>query len=123
MGVTAIKLDNDDELVGCDIAEDNKYFLVISEEGFGKITALEEYRTQGRAGSGIITYKPNKKTGNLVAAKVVDKDDDIMIITSGGIIIRIRVDQISKMGRATSGVKLMNIKDSKVVAIAKYIGD
>lgn len=123
MGVTAIKLDSDDELVGCDIVEENKFFLVISEEGFGKITALEEYRTQGRAGSGIITYKPNKKTGNLVAAKVVDKDDDIMIITSGGIIIRIRVDQISKMGRATSGVKLMNIKDSKVVAIAKYIGD
>ncbi|WP_138160436.1 DNA gyrase subunit A [Peptoniphilus catoniae] len=123
MGVKSIELDEDDEVVGCDIAADNKYFLVISEKGFGKITPIEEYRTQSRAGKGIITYKPKERTGDLVSSKVVDKEDEIMIITSKGIIIRIEVEGISSMGRATSGVKLMNITDSNVVAVAKYIGD
>ncbi len=123
MGVKAIELDEDDEVVGCQIADDQKFMLVISEKGYGKITPMTEYRTQSRAGKGMITYRSKSKTGNLVSSKVVDKEDEIMIITVEGIIIRIKVDEISTMGRATSGVKLMNITDSEVVAVATYIGD
>ncbi len=123
MGVKAIELDKDDEGIGCEIADDEKFMLVISERGYGKITPMTEYRTQSRAGKGMITYRPKQKTGNLVSSKVVDKEDEIMIITVEGIIIRIKVDEISTMGRATSGVKLMNITDSEVVAVATYIGD
>ncbi|MDO5040635.1 MAG: DNA gyrase subunit A [Peptoniphilus sp.] len=123
MGVKAIELDEDDEVVGCQIADDKKLMLVISEKGYGKITPMTEYRTQSRAGKGMITYRPKAKTGNLVSSKVVDREDEIMIITVEGIIIRIKVDEISTMGRATSGVKLMNITDSEVVAVATYIGD
>ncbi|SHH36212.1 DNA gyrase subunit A [Anaerosphaera aminiphila DSM 21120] len=123
MGVKSIELGKDDEVVAFDIVQDDKYLLVISEKGYGKMTLLNEYRTQTRAGKGIITYKVKDKTGDLVSAKVIDKNDEIMMITSAGVIIRIETEGISTMGRSTSGVKLMNIKDSDVVAVAKYIGD
>ncbi|EFI41681.1 MULTISPECIES: DNA gyrase subunit A [Peptoniphilus] len=123
MGVKAIELNKDDEVVGFDVVSADKYLLVISQNGFGKLTPIDEYRIQSRAGKGIITYKVKDKTGDLVSAKIIDKNDEIMMITSEGIIIRIETEGISVMGRSTSGVKLMNIKDSEVVAVAKYIGD
>lgn len=123
MGVKSIELNEGDEVVSFDIVDDNKYLLVISEKGFGKMTEMKEYRSQTRGGKGIITYKTKEKTGDLISAKVIDKGDEIMMITSNGVIIRIETDGISVMGRSTSGVKLMNITDSDIVAVAKYIGD
>ncbi|RVU55738.1 DNA gyrase subunit A [Anaerosphaera multitolerans] len=123
MGVKSIELDSDDEVVAFDVVQDDKYLLVISEKGYGKMTPLKEYRSQSRAGKGIITYKVKEKTGDLISAKVIDRNDEIMMITSAGVIIRIETEGISIMGRSTSGVKLMNIKDSDIVAVAKYIGD
>lgn len=122
-GVKGISLGKDDEVVSMEIASDDKYLLAISEKGYGKLTPMSEYRLQSRAGKGIITYKVKEKTGKLVSAKIMELNDDIMMITSQGVIIRIQIDGISVMGRSTSGVKLMNITDSDVVAIAKYIGD
>lgn len=122
-GVKAIDLDEDDEVVASDIALDHKYLLVISENGYGKMTKLEEYKVQNRGGKGLITYKIKPKTGKVASAKVIDRTDEVMMITEGGTIIRLQTEGISVMGRNTSGVKLMNIKDSKIVAVAKYIGD
>lgn len=123
MGVKSIDLKNDDEVVAFEIPQDDKYLLVISENGFGKMTKMTEYRKQNRAGVGLLTYKATAKSGKLVSAKVIDKSDEIMIITVSGIIIRIGCEGISVMGRHTTGVKLMNIKDSEVVSVAKYIGE
>lgn len=123
MGVKSIDLKNDDEVVAFEIPQDDKYLLVISENGFGKMTKMTEYRKQNRAGVGLLTYKATEKSGKLVSAKVIDKSDEIMIITVSGIIIRIGCEGISVMGRHTTGVKLMNIKDSEVVSVAKYIGE
>lgn len=122
-GVKGITLNDGDEVVSMEIASDDKYMLVISEKGYGKLTPVSEYRLQTRAGKGIITYKVKEKTGKLVSARIMELNDDIMMITSKGVIIRIQIEGISVMGRSTSGVKLMNITDSDIVAVAKYIGD
>ena len=123
MGVKSIELDDDDVVVSSAIVKDDEYLLVVSECGYGKLTEISKYRPQNRAGKGVLTYKVTKKTGKVAAASVVDKQDDVMIIADSGIIIRILTDDISLQGRNTSGVKLMNLKDSKVVSVAKYIGD
>ncbi len=123
IGVIGITLDEDDEVVSFDLASDDKFLLVISEKGFGKMTPLTEYRLQNRGGKGLITYKPKEKTGKLISAKVLDNSDEVMMITENGVLIRIETSGISNMGRNTSGVKLMNIKDSEIVAVAKYIGE
>lgn len=123
IGVIGINLDKDDCVVGFDINDLDKYLLVISEKGYGKMTKSSEYKLQKRGGKGLIAYKAVKKTGKVVSAKVVTKDDELMMITEKGIIIRIEAKGISVQGRSTSGVKLMNIKDSEVVAVAKYIGE
>lgn len=122
MGVKSMDLDKEDKIVSSNICGD-KYLLVISENGYGKLTKMTEYRSQNRGGKGLITYRVTKKTSNVVAARVVDKDEDIMIVADSGIIIRILTADISVTGRNTSGVKLMNLKDSKVVAVTTYIGD
>lgn len=123
MGVKAIDLSKDDEVVAFDLAKEDHYLLVISENGYGKMTSLDQYKEQNRGGKGLITYKVNKKTGPLVSGKVVNKEDEIMMITETGTIIRLETKGISVLGRNTSGVKLMNIKDSKVVSVAKYLGE
>ena len=122
-GVKSIELKDDDEVVSFDIAENEKYLLVISQGGYGKMTKMSEYRNQNRGGIGLITYKITEKTGKVISAKVIDKSDEVMMITEKGIVIRIQTEGISVMGRHTSGVKLMNLKDSEVVAVAKYVGD
>lgn len=123
MGVKAITLDTDDAVVAMDLVEENKHLLVITEKGFGKKTSLEEYRTQLRGGKGIKTYNIKEKTGEIVSAKVIDDNDEIMMISFNGTIIRLNSQDISIMGRSTQGVTLMRIKDDKVVAVAKYVED
>ncbi|MDU1663985.1 MAG: DNA gyrase subunit A [Peptoniphilus harei] len=123
MGVKSIDLSEDDIVVSSDLVCEDKYLLVISENGFGKLTEISKYRPQNRGGKGLLTYKITKKTGDLAAATVVEKEDDVMIIADSGIIIRILTEDISIQGRNTSGVKLMNLTDAKVVAVANYIGD
>lgn len=122
-GVTAIKLVNGDYVVGIDIVSDNKMLLVVSENGYGKRTELGEniYRPQMRGGKGILTYKITEKTGKLIGAKIVEEDDDIILINKEGTIIRISVNEISSMGRVTSGVTLMRVdgEENQVVSIAK----
>ncbi|MEF3318175.1 DNA gyrase subunit A [Peptoniphilus grossensis] len=123
MGVKSIDLADDDIVVSSDLLCEDKYLLVISENGFGKLTEIAKYRPQNRGGKGLLTYKITKKTGDVAAAAVVEKEDDVMIIADSGIIIRILTEDISIQGRNTSGVKLMNLTDAKVVAVANYIGD
>ncbi len=120
-GVIGIKLDDGDFVVGMEPIYDEKaYLLAITENGFGKRTELEEYRVQARAGRGVITYKTTPKTGKLVGIKVVTEDDDVMLITDTGIVIRLDVKDISILGRSTQGVTLMRAGDGgKVVSIAK----
>lgn len=123
MGVMAIKLSPDDEVVSMEVGEENdeRYLLTISEYGFGKRTALSEYKTQKRGGLGVLTYNIKEKTGDLVGARIVSGDDEALIITLNGTIIRLSVDGISSMGRNTQGVTLIKTEDGdKVVALAKY---
>ena len=120
-GVIGIKLDANDYVVGMEPIYDEKaYLLAITENGFGKRTELEEYRVQARAGRGVITYKTTPKTGKLVGIKVVTEEEDVMLITDTGIVIRLDVKDISVLGRSTQGVTLMRAGDGgKVVSIAK----
>ncbi|MBC7088539.1 MAG: DNA gyrase subunit A [Tissierellales bacterium] len=120
-GVRAIELKEDDEVVSMDIAEDSKYLLVITEKGYGKRTELNEYKTQKRGGKGIKTYSIKEKTGKIVSAKVVNNQDEVMIISLNGTIIRLQIKDISVMGRSTQGVTLMKMNDDRVVAVAKYV--
>ncbi len=123
MGVKSIDLADDDIVVSSDLVVEDKYLLVISENGYGKLTEIDKYRPQNRGGKGLLTYKITNKTGDVASAAVVEKEDDVMIIANSGIIIRILTEDISIQGRNTSGVKLMNLTDAKVVAVANYIGD
>jgi len=96
--------------------------LVVTEKGFGKRTELEEYKVQSRGGKGILTYRVTEKTGKVVGMKLVDDNDDIMLISQDGTIIRMNVDDISVLGRATQGVTLMRVGEGNNVAcIAKIV--
>lgn len=120
MGVKGISLQPDDLVVSiCNITDDQK-ILIISENGYGKRTAFDEYRTQTRGGKGIITYNCNDKTGDVVGGISVHENDQLIIINSYGVIIRIKVSDISISGRITSGVRLMKFDDNcRIVAFAK----
>lgn len=121
-GVRAIKLEKDDEVVSMELVEPGQELLVVTEKGYGKRTKVEEYKIQVRGGKGLLTYDKTKfkKTGQLVGAMVVDDDDDVMLINSNGIIIRMQAKEISRLGRATQGVKIMNVADDvNIIALAK----
>lgn len=119
-GVKAISLRKNDIAVCMDIATDDEELLVISENGFGKRTPLTEYKTQNRGGVGLITYKVVDKTGKLVGASVCKKDDEMMLINTSGVAIRINVSDISITSRSAMGVTLMRtLEEEKVVAVAK----
>ena len=123
-GVCAIKLDKDDEVVSMSLVDPDQELLVVTENGYGKRTPVKEYKVQVRGGKGLLTYDKSKfkKTGSLIGAMVVDKDDEILLINSDGIIIRIRANEISELGRATQGVKIMKVGDeTKIVSMAKVI--
>ena len=120
-GVLGIRLDEDDNVIGMEsvIAGNKEYsLLAITENGFGKRTELDEYRVQNRGGRGVITYKITQKTGNIVGIRMAQEDDDVMLITNSGTIIRIKVKDVSVLGRATQGVTLMRTTENeKVVSI------
>ena len=120
-GVIGIRLEKDDYVVGMEpIYHDKTFLLAITENGFGKRTEVSEYRVQIRAGKGVITYKTTPKTGKVVGVKVVNEDDEIMLITDSGVVIRLEVQNISILGRSTQGVTLMRTSDGgKVVSIAR----
>ena len=124
-GVIGIRVDDDDYVVGMEPIYDEKgYLLAITENGFGKRTELEEYRVQIRAGKGVITYKVTPKTGKVVGIKIVNDDDDVMLITDTGILIRLDVKDVSVLGRSTQGVTLMRSNDGgKVVSVAKVTSE
>ena len=121
-GVKAINLKGDDIAVCMDIAVDGEELLVISENGFGKRTPVSQYKVQNRGGVGLITYKISEKTGKLAGATICKMDDELMIINSSGIAIRINVADISVTSRSAMGVTLMRTNENeKVVAIAKIL--
>ena len=119
-GVIGIKLDDGDCVIGMEpiiAGSKDATLLAITENGFGKRTELDEYRVQNRGGRGVITYKITPKTGDIVGIKIVGGVEDVMLITDTGTIIRLKVDEISVLGRATQGVTLMRTNDGKVVSI------
>ena len=120
MGVRGINLIEDDEVIGMQLTCQGDYLLIVSEKGLGKRTSIGEFTRQNRGGKGVKCYKITEKTGNVIGVKAVNSGNEIMMITTEGIIIRLECDGISILGRITSGVKLMDLKDDITVAsIAK----
>lgn len=123
-GVRAIKLEGDDEVVSMELVQPHEEVLVVTSKGYGKRTSVKEYKIQARGGKGLLTYDKSKfkKTGMLVGALVVDDDDEILLINSEGTIIRIAAADVSKLGRATQGVKIMRADDDvNIISIARVI--
>ena len=118
-GVIGIRVAEDDYVIGMEsiIQGSKATLLAITENGFGKRTELDEYRVQTRGGKGVITYKVTPKTGNLVGIRIATDDEDVMLITDTGTIIRLKVADISVLGRSTQGVTLMRTNEGKVVSI------
>jgi len=122
MGVIGMTIDDTDEIVAMQLDDQGEQLLIVSENGLGKRTSISEFTTQHRGGKGVKCYKIVEKTGLVIGAKSVNDNNEIMLITKAGIIIRMAVESISVLGRITSGVKLMNIdrdSDTKIASIAK----
>jgi len=123
-GVKGMDMDEDDCLIAAELVREDSFVVSITENGFGKRTDLEEYRLQGRSGSGIIASKLTKKTGKLVALKLAEETDDLVMIAANGITIRIKTGEIPVMGRNTQGVTLMKTnKLGQVASVAKVPGE
>ena len=123
-GVRAINLEDDDEVVSMSLVSADEELLVVTEKGYGKRTSAKEYKIQTRGGKGMLTYDKSKfkKTGELIGAVVVDEDDEVMLINSDGIVIRIKAGEVSRLGRATQGVKIMRVADdANIISMAKVI--
>ncbi|ASI36840.1 MULTISPECIES: DNA gyrase subunit A [unclassified Exiguobacterium] len=119
-GVKAMKLAEEDIVIGMELARDEQDVLVITEKGFGKRTPMTEFRSQTRGGKGLIASKVNDRIGQIAALRIVDVDDDIMIMTEGGIVIRTDSQNISRVGRNTQGVKVIRIEEGdRVATVAK----
>lgn len=120
MGVIGMNLSDGDEIIGMQLDHQGDSLLIVSENGLGKRTYLDEFSVQHRGGKGVKCYKITEKTGNVVGVKAVNDDHEIMMITTEGVIIQLRMEDISTLGRITSGVKMMNLEeDVKVAKIAK----
>ena len=120
MGVRGMNLSDRDEVIAMQISIQGSDLLIVSEKGMGKRTNMDEFTVQNRGGKGVKCYKITEKTGNVVGMKAVDEDNEIMIINTEGIIIRMKCSDISVLGRVTSGVKLINLPDNeKVASVAK----
>ena len=120
MGVIGMNLTDGDEVIGMQLDVQGEYLLIASEKGMGKLTRIEEFSPQNRGGKGVKCYKIMEKTGNVIGVKAVNLDNQIMIINTGGILIRMMCKDISIQGRVTSGVRLMNLSEGEFVAsIAK----
>lgn len=119
-GVRGIRLaSGNDYVVGMGVAHDDADLLVVTENGFGKKTPLDEYKTQNRGGQGVNTYRLSDATGNVAGIMVLTEADDVMLITSDGTIIRMKTKEISRIGRLTKGVRLMRLDDVRVVSVAR----
>ncbi len=116
MGVIGMNLTDGDEVIGMQLDTQGEYLMIISEKGMGKLTPIDEFTAQNRGGKGVKCYKIMEKTGNVIGVKAVNIDNEIMIINTEGIIIRILCKDISILGRVTSGVKLMNLGENESVA-------
>ena len=124
MGVIGMNLADGDEVVGMQMESQGESLMIVSEKGLGKCTVISEFTCQIRGGKGVKCYKITEKTGNIVGVKAVNKKDEVMLITTEGIIIRIKVDQTTLLGRVTSGVKLMDLsEDVTIASIAKVRED
>ena len=123
MGVRGINLADRDEVIGMQLVTQGHDLLIVSEKGMGKRTDIHEFTAQNRGGKGVKCYKITEKTGNVIGIKAVDEDDEIMIINTDGIIIRKLCSGISVLGRITSGVKLINLKDKETVASIAKVRD
>ena len=123
IGVIGMNLSDGDEVVAMQLASQGKYMTFISEKGMGKRTDIDEFNGQHRAGKGVKCYKITEKTGDLLAAKAVNGDEELIMITDGGQMIRIRIDDISVLSRITSGVKLMNLPDGEKIANVAKVRD
>ena len=122
-GVIGIRLDPDDKVVGLGVVADGADLLVVTERGFGKRTPLDEYRPVNRGGKGVLTLRKTERTGPIVGILVVHESSEAMLLSKEGIAIRIKVDEISQMGRNTQGVTLMRLDDDdEVVAVANIVG-
>ncbi len=122
-GVMGIRLDDQDEVVSLAAASDDAELLVVTEKGYGKRTAISEYPLQNRAGKGVITLKKNERTGPVVGAQVVREGNEIMLLSIEGIMIRLKVAEISLQGRNTQGVTLMRLDENdRVVGVADIVG-
>ena len=121
IGVRGINLDEHDEVIGMQLESQGEFLLLVTENGMGKRTLASEFTVQHRGGKGVKCYRINDKTGNIIGVKSVDEDNEIMLITTEGIIIQMQVSGISRLGRITSGVKLMDISSDDIVvaSIAK----
>lgn len=125
-GVRAITLEKGDEVVAMELAEKDEELLVATRFGYGKRTAVEEYKVQARGGKGLLTYDKSKfkKTGELIGAMVVNDTDEVLLINSDGIIIRISASEVSRLGRATQGVKIMRVlEDANIISLAKVVNE
>ena len=123
-GVKGMTVKGDARVLGLEIAPKDSYLMVITEKGYGKRTAISEYPEQHRGGQGVNTINITPKKGNLAGMKVVQEDEEILISTEEGVLIRTKAKGISKLGRATQGVKIMDVGDNdKVIAIARYSED
>ncbi|MBF0252871.1 MAG: DNA gyrase subunit A [Candidatus Omnitrophica bacterium] len=121
-GVKGISLKKDDIIVGMVKSEPEACILTVTEKGYGKRTAFDEYRLQGRGGSGVINMKVTEKNGRVVGIKTVKDEDEIMLITKSGMLVRVEVKGISKIGRSTQGVRAIRLKDDdQLIAIASFV--
>ena len=125
MGVKGITLGKNDQVIDMDVVKDLPYVLIISENGYGKKTLIEHYTLQNRGGKGLKTYKVTKKTGSIVAGMLVEKGDEVLLMSQNNDLIRLEVAKISTLGRSTQGVKLKDVKteEERIVAVAKYMDD
>ena len=124
MGVIGMNLAPNDVVIAMQTASMGESVMLVSSKGLGKCTMIDEFTVQNRGGKGVKCYKITEKSGNLIGAKFVEKDDEIMLITTEGIIIRIEVSGTTLLGRVTTGVKLMNIdEDVSIASIAKVVED
>jgi DNA gyrase subunit A len=122
--VRGLNLREGDEVVGMVVARPDSTILVVAERGLGKRTPISEYRLQRRGGFGVINLKVTEKTGEVVAVRAVDDDEQVMMITRNGVVNRQRVSEIRVIGRATQGVKLMNLDEGDVVMdVARVVVD
>ena len=125
-GVIGIKLSGNDTVIGMDIiskGNEKVNLVIVTEKGYGKKTNVSEYKVQGRGGTGILTYSVTAKTGNVCATKIIDssKDHDLLIISNEGKVIRLPEKQLPKLGRATLGVRLINLTSGDSVASVAYL--